>query len=204
MKRREAKCLGLHTYINGKPCRHGHINPERYTSNAKCVICAKDHSNREDQRKQREIYSRSKEAIERAKIRKIEYFARPEVRERRRAYARERYQNSPEEIKELFRERNRISSKIHQSTKNARCALYRAAKLLRTPKWLTNEQKQQIKSFYKEANRLTKETGIPHHVDHILPLQGDLVSGFHIPENLRVITAYENTSKGNKLIEELT
>jgi 5-methylcytosine-specific restriction endonuclease McrA len=70
-----------------------------------------------------------------------------------------------------------------------------------TPKWLTKEQKQQIKSFYIEADRLKTETGIDHEVDHIVPVRGGIVHGLHVPWNLRVITAEENQKKNRKLIE---
>ena len=55
-----------------------------------------------------------------------------------------------------------------------------------------------IKVFYKESHRLTKETGIKHNVDHIIPLNGELVSGLHVHTNLQVITAAENIRKHNK------
>lgn len=70
-----------------------------------------------------------------------------------------------------------------------------------TPKWLTKEQKQQIKIFYIEADRLKTETGIDHEVDHIVPIRGGIVHGLHVPWNLRVITAAENQKKNRKLIE---
>ena len=80
-------------------------------------------------------------------------------------------------------------------------AAKRAAKKQRTPKWLTKEDFDKMKEFYKLANILTNQTGIKHHVDHIIPLHGKTVSGLHVPSNLRVITAQENLSKNNKLIE---
>ena len=70
-----------------------------------------------------------------------------------------------------------------------------------TPKWLTKEHKQQIKAFYIEADRLKRETGIDHEVDHIVPVRGGIVNGLHVPWNLRVITAAENQKKNRKLIE---
>lgn len=66
-----------------------------------------------------------------------------------------------------------------------------------TPKWLTPEQIKEMGEFYRTANRLTKETGIEHQVDHIYPLQGKLSCGLHVPWNLRVITAEENRLKSN-------
>lgn len=73
-----------------------------------------------------------------------------------------------------------------------------AAKLNRTPKWLTPSDWIEIKWVYKIARQLTKETGISHVVDHIIPLQGKIISGLHCPQNLQVIPARQNESKGNK------
>lgn len=71
-----------------------------------------------------------------------------------------------------------------------------------TPKWLTEEHKQQIKVFYEESSRLTKDTGIKYNVDHIIPINGEAVCGLHVPWNLRVITETENFKKSNKLLDE--
>ena len=78
----------------------------------------------------------------------------------------------------------------------------RALKLKATPHWLTPAQCEATRSTYEEAARLTRETGVPHHVDHIVPLQGRCprtkrrnVCGLHVPWNLQVLTRPENTAK---------
>ena len=70
----------------------------------------------------------------------------------------------------------------------------------RTPGWV---DKKAIRKIYIECDRITKETGIPHQVDHIIPLRGKTICGLHISENLRIIPAKENLAKHAKLIEEL-
>ncbi len=79
-------------------------------------------------------------------------------------------------------------------------ATRRATKINATPDWLTKEDKENIKSFYTEAKRLTELTGIIYEVDHIIPLSR---GGLHEPYNLRVITLKQNRQKGNKLDNKL-
>lgn len=55
-----------------------------------------------------------------------------------------------------------------------------------------------IKTIYNTAKVLEKLTGLKYHVDHIDPLQNDLVCGFHIETNLQVLPASVNLSKSNK------
>lgn len=38
-----------------------------------------------------------------------------------------------------------------------------------------------------------------HHVDHVIPLRGKLVSGLHTVENFQYLPAIENIKKGNKI-----
>lgn len=81
---------------------------------------------------------------------------------------------------------------------NALTAKRHVAKLQRTPKWINKEQLLEIQAIYIEAARLTKETGIPHEVDHTIPLQGKNISGLHILDNLQVLPKSLNNSKNNK------
>ena len=74
----------------------------------------------------------------------------------------------------------------------------RAKKYNALPPWYSQKHHDQIIGIYEERDRITAETGVRHEVDHILPMQGDTVSGFHVPENLQIITLTENRSKGSK------
>jgi hypothetical protein len=87
--------------------------------------------------------------------------------------------------------------------KRAFTASKRRSKLLNaTPNWLSIQDWNDIKRFYKVCNFLTKKTGIKYTVDHIHPLQGIEVCGLHVPWNLQILTDSDNTSKGNKLLPE--
>lgn len=130
--------------------------------------------------------------------------------EQERAANREYQENNRDIVRAAsknWRERNPEKQKA--STRNwlknnmaknaASAAKYHAAKLQRTPPWLTEDHLFYIESFYEHAAHLTETTGVQHNVDHIIPLQGETVSGLHVPWNLQVLTASENSSKGNRI-----
>lgn len=77
----------------------------------------------------------------------------------------------------------------------AATAARKAAALQRTPPWVDMAA---IRQLHLQAREVSRETGVPHHVDHVLPLQGRLVSGLHVHTNMRVIPARDNIAKGNR------
>ena len=64
----------------------------------------------------------------------------------------------------------------------------KALKLFRVPKWADLDK---IKEIYDTCPK-------GFHVDHIVPLQGKLVSGLHVEYNLQHLPAKDNLIKNNK------
>ena len=86
-------------------------------------------------------------------------------------------------------------NKAHPEMHLARTRKRQAALLQRVPKW--DPDAHLIIAKYQLAAMLTKASGIEHHVDHIIPLQGKKVSGLHTFANLRVIPGSDNVKKSN-------
>lgn len=81
-------------------------------------------------------------------------------------------------------------AKENRSRKRANNSNYRCVKLQRTTAW---SELELIAEFYKNCPD-------GYHVDHVIPLQGELVSGLHVLANLQYLPASENCSKGNKFV----
>lgn len=64
-----------------------------------------------------------------------------------------------------------------------------------TPKWADLSR---IAEVYETMRKMNEVGGGKYEVDHIYPLRGKLVSGLHVHNNLQILTAAENLSKGNK------
>lgn len=63
----------------------------------------------------------------------------------------------------------------------------RAGKLQRTPKWADTNRTAEIYRLCPDG----------YEVDHIIPLQGKLVSGLHVPDNLQYLSVNANRAKHN-------
>jgi site-specific DNA-cytosine methylase len=103
--------------------------------------------------------------------------------------------------KEAYKERAKKWKKDNAARHNALCMDRHVKKLKARPSWLTMIQLVQIQEFYEIAKARSYQTGIVHHVDHIVPLQGKNVSGLHVPWNLQILTASDNCSKRNGIWE---
>ena len=88
--------------------------------------------------------------------------------------------------------------KDNSAKKVATCVKYNTSKLRRIPNWISLEELEQIKIVYQIAANMSKLDGIQYDVDHIIPLQGNKVSGFHTLSNLQIITHIANCTKGNR------
>ena len=91
------------------------------------------------------------------------------------------------------------SKKVYQKNKPRKLLDYyrREERIARaTPSWV---DKKDLLKIYKQAEKITKTTGIPHEVDHIHPLVHKLICGLNVPWNLQIITAKENRRKANKI-----
>lgn len=176
--RKEAAAKGLKTYFTGSSCNRGHV-AKRYVSSWGCVEC-----------------ERIRRLNNKARIKRYlkEYYQ--DHREQHIARSKKYYQRNAEWLKAYIKE-HRQGNQARKNVLNLQRVEYiRRA----TPTWVSLRE---IEAFYHEAQRISQETGTPHHVDHIVPLQGYSVSGLHVPWNLRVIPAIENICKGNQLVERL-
>lgn len=85
-----------------------------------------------------------------------------------------------------------VMNRWYSSKKNAQ---RRASLINATPAWANHAE---IAKVYEEVERAEAETGVAHHVDHIVPLVSKKVCGLHCEANLRVLSASDNVSKGNR------
>lgn len=95
---------------------------------------------------------------------------------------------NPVRMKELLAVNSRSWRISHKGRATAHAAKRRSAKLLRTPRWADMEK---IRLFYDAC-----PSGMV--VDHVIPLQGALVSGLHVEYNLQYLTRSQNAAKKNR------
>ena len=200
--RKQALEKGATRYFTGKECARGHV-AERHTTNSTCVECSADrvvqwridNPDRYKESARRQQSTPSAKAKHAAWLKK-DRDANPD---KYTAWMSEWYFANKEHAREL----NRDWASRNRAALNARLSERHLAKSKATPTWLTDTHRALIREVYETAQRLSVETGIKHHVDHIVPIKGATVCGLHVPWNLRAIPYDENVRKKNKLIQEL-
>lgn len=89
--------------------------------------------------------------------------------------------------KELIKERKHLEYLKNKGRYAANSIKYKNRKRVATPKWADMEKINLIYANCPEG----------YHVDHVIPLNGTLVSGLHVENNLQYLTKEENMHKGN-------
>lgn len=187
---------GLTKYFTGKPCKHGHISA-RYIS-GHCIECSLEYRSSDEQKDKRKqynldnaeyikqrthiYYKQNKDQIIQHKNDYYEQF--PE----KRVESSKKYRNNNKKLIKRWRGQN-------NGVINAYTAQRYARKLQATPAWVDLEK---IKVIYEQSSITTE----PTHVDHVIPLQGEIVCGLHVEYNLQIITPQENIKKSNKIDQE--
>ena len=187
--------MGLPRYFTSIPCIRGHISP-RLVSNATCVACAKAKKGEKGSKALAAEAMRRRRAKDPEALRSQERARRANNPDVFRARDRARWAGGKADRQAEWLKADRLVRPwvYAERARRRKMAVRRA-----TPKWLTREQRGEIVAFYKEAHRMSQETGVKHHVDHIVPLGGVGICGLHVPWNLQVITATDNLKKGNRV-----
>lgn len=172
-----AKAAGETLYFARRPCKRGH-RCGRYVSTRQCFECVALH-----RRENAEKHNAACRAWA---------LANPE----RDAAAKRAWKAAnPDRVLAQARKDRKKWRKRHPHVAIANARARDLAKKRRCPAWADLKA---IAEFYRRAAEMRLSTGEAWHVDHIIPLCGETVSGLHVVENLRVVRGAENLRKSNK------
>lgn len=219
ISRVDARSQGMKVFYTGIPCKNSHMS-ERSVATGSCVDCARSRASRFLERvgveyraaKSKRHYENNKDTyIKRGRLWQA---AHPEItkyhrdknnrkfRENNIDYFKQWWRLHPNKASEYNSRAYAVRAKSNWRQCNRGHTNYLSRRRQRyvrqaTPGWADCET---IKQLYVQASTLSEVLGVVHHVDHIIPLRGDLVCGLHTPDNMQIITKQANLRKGNKYI----
>ena len=174
---RQARHWNCTYYYTGRRCKNGHLSP-RFTSNKACVAC---------------------ETVRRTLLTPE---ARDHLAEKQRQYDQAR-KDKKREYARLWYRKNKERIKVRRSAhpnykRRMRSANEQYRKAKRNAYIYTQdiEIQRRIDEIYDHMRQLN-EAGGDYVVDHIIPIQNELVCGLHVPWNLAVLSRIKNSIKGN-------
>lgn len=177
-------------YYTGKTCPRGHLS-ERMVSTRACCACASEKkaewikANPEKVNAQKRSWRDANLEHARALNLANQKLHRDSANARTRKY----YKLHREELSV----RKAEWAKANPAIGAAKTARYLAAKRHQVPAWADHDA---IELIYRAADVICT-SGFDVHVDHVIPLQGKLVRGLHVHNNLAIIQANANRSKSN-------
>ena len=194
-----AKASGAKRYFGNLCAKHPELNGLRVLWSGTCYAC-----NKLNARLRVAAWSLNNKERARATGARSKAKNREAIRARERAlYAadpagflkkHEKWRRKPQ-VAQKLREKSNAWRKSNLSRKAA-ISSRRYARQVRSSLSLSNTKA--IVAIYQQARDVSLTSGIPHQVDHIVPLFGKGICGLHVPWNLRVIPKDENASKHNR------
>ncbi|HFQ6936194.1 TPA: hypothetical protein ACHSNL_001808 [Klebsiella variicola] len=197
-----AKMLN-HSEYEGKPCKNCGSTKKR-TINSACIKCLSIKRKEYDKKYSKEWAKNNKEKINEAA--RIYRKNNPEKaaaatkkwrqmnKDKISKYSKEYYSENKEKIIKRV-----LSKQYTNRWKRAmNRAKQRAVKMERLPSDSKNNI-EKISRVYLESEIISLITGIPHEVDHVLPLCHPTSPGLHVYENLQIVTRAYNKRKRSKV-----